>query len=105
MSLSRVKGKQIETESVILTPGESPLELNGYTVSATGSVKQLVNLEYLDTLPIGITNSLQEVTDVGNTSSNDLEITDPTKGFILRSPNGDQMRLTINNSGQILSSW
>ena len=101
---SKVKGKQLETESLILTPLESPLQLSTYTVSATGSGKQLINLEYLNSLA-GATNSLQEVTDVGNITDNDLEITDPTKGFVLRSPNGDQMRLTINNKGQILSSW
>ena len=103
MSLSRVKGKQIETESVILPPGESPLQLSTYTVSATGSGKQLINLDYVDNLPIGITQSLQVTTDVGFTSSNDIIITDFTRGLIMRSPDYTRWRVTINTEGQLLT--
>jgi len=35
------------------------------------------------------------------TSSQDLEITEPTKGVILRSPNGTRYRLTVTNGGGI----
>jgi hypothetical protein len=37
------------------------------------------------------------------TSSGDIEITDSSKGIILRSPNGTRYRITINNSGILVS--
>lgn len=108
MSLSRLKGKQIVTESVILPPGNSPLELSTYTVSATGSGKQLLNLDYVDTLPIGSATqslqSLQDTTDIGSTSSNDIIITDFTRGLIMTSPDLCRWRVTINDRGQLLTT-
>jgi hypothetical protein len=97
MSNGKIKGKQIV--DIILEPDSTPLNLASYSVSATGSGKQLVNKEYID----GITHSLQEVTDFGNTTSNDLEITEPESGLILKSPDGNRWKITINNDGQLLA--
>lgn len=35
-------------------------------------------------------------------TSGDVEITDATKGLILRSPNGTRWRVTVNNSGALV---
>jgi hypothetical protein len=99
---SYIKGKQL-TE-IGLNPSTTPLDINNYTVSATGSGKQIVNKEYLDNLPGLTPSSLQDTTDIGNTTSNDIEITDSDKGYILKSPDGTRWRLTINNDGQIIAS-
>lgn len=43
--------------------------------------------------------------DSGNspqTFSSDIEITDSTKGIILRSPNGARWRVTVDNSGTLV---
>lgn len=45
--------------------------------------------------------TLQEVSDNGNTTTNDIEITDTTKGIILKSANGTRWRLGITNSGEL----
>jgi hypothetical protein len=42
---------------------------------------------------------------VGNASvTEDLEITDFSKGVILRSPNNNRWRITVNNSGQLITT-
>ena len=97
MSSGKIKGKQLV--DIILSPGETPLNIASYSVSATSSSKQLVNLEYVD----GLTYSLQDTTDVGNTTSKDIEITNSASGVILQSPDGNRWRLTINNDGQLLA--
>lgn len=38
------------------------------------------------------------------TSSQDLEITDATKGLILRSPNGSRWRVTVSNAGVLTTT-
>ena len=96
-----VKGKQLT--DISLNPSTTPLDINNYTVSATGSGKQLINKEYLESVGSG-TASLQLVTNVGNTTSNDIEITDSNRGYILKSPDGTRWRLTINDNGQIIAS-
>lgn len=35
-------------------------------------------------------------------TSKDLEVTDLTKGVILKSPNGNRWRITINNAGALV---
>jgi len=95
----RVKGKQIEPESIDLGVGTSPLSLSTYVVVGTASGKQLINLEYLNANK----QDLQETTDIGNITTNDIEITTPVTGVILRAPNGYRWRLTINDEGQIIS--
>jgi hypothetical protein len=97
MSNGKVKGKQL-TE-ILLSPSETPLSIDTYTVSTGGTGKQLVNKEYVDSL----TYSLQEITDVDNTTSKDIEITNDLSGLILRSPDGNRWRLTINNDGQLIA--
>jgi hypothetical protein len=44
-------------------------------------------------------DTLQEVTNKGNTTTNDIEITDATKWIILTSPNATRWRMTIDNTG------
>jgi hypothetical protein len=96
-----IKGKQLT--DIKLSPDTTPLNINSYTVSATGSGKQLVNKEYLEDYVDAVTYSLQEITDVGNTSSNDIEITDFSSGIILRSPDNSRWRITINDEGQLIA--
>lgn len=87
------------------------------TPDAIGSI-------YVDTLndniymAVGTTNSadwiqvdggggagtLQAVTDLGNTTTNDIEITDTTKGVILKSPDGTRWRITITNNGELVAT-
>ena len=43
--------------------------------------------------------NLQTVTDNGNTTTNDMEYTDTTKGTIMTSPDGTRWRQTIGNDG------
>ena len=97
MSAGKIKGKQLI--DILLNPSETPLNVASYSVDNVGSNKQLVNKEYVD----GLTYSLQNVTDVDNTTSKDIEITDFNSGLILKSPDGNKWRLTINNDGQILA--
>ncbi len=49
-------------------------------------------------------STLQEVTDNGDTTDNDLEITDTNKGLILQSPNGTRWRFGITNSGNLTAT-
>lgn len=44
---------------------------------------------------------LQGVTDIGNTTDNDIEITDTTKGVIIKSANGTRWRIGITNNGEL----
>lgn len=44
-------------------------------------------------------DTLQEVTDKGNTTDNDIEITDATKWIILTAPDSTRRRMTIDNTG------
>lgn len=100
--MSKIKGKQL-TE-IPLFPSDTPLSIDSYTVSATGSGKQLVNKDFLENSIPG-TNSLQQVTDVGNITTNDVEITTSfTRGVILRAPDDTRWRLTVNNHGQVLTT-
>ena len=52
--------------------------------------------------------NLQAITGVGNETTNsivlnggDLEITDPNKNIIIKSPNGSRWKIEIDNSGVI----
>lgn len=38
------------------------------------------------------------------TTSADLEFTDPTRGVILRSPNGTRWRVTVSNTGTLITT-
>jgi hypothetical protein len=56
-------------------------------------------LATLDDIPA--TSSLQDVTDVGSTTNNDIEITDTAKGVIIKSANGTRWRIGITNNGEL----
>jgi len=86
-------------------------------LSANGSLYVTNSLEinnnqetislYVGSNKIGInTDSPTEALSVvGNASvTEDLEITDFNKGVILRSPNNTRWRITINNSGQLITT-
>jgi hypothetical protein len=47
------------------------------------------------------TGTLQTVTDAGSTTTNDVEITDTTKGVILKSADGTRWRIGITNGGAL----
>lgn len=51
-------------------------------------------------LPTG--NSSGGTGNVSSPGAADIEITDPTKGYILRSPNNTRWRITIDNSGHLI---
>ena len=75
-----------------------------YMVSASGGMFIPGNVG------IGTDSIANALTVVGNISAkgivyiaNDIEITDSTKGIILRSPNGNRWRTTITNSGTLSS--
>lgn len=48
--------------------------------------------------------TLQSVTNSGNTTTNDIIITDPTKGIILTSPDLTQWRITVDNTGTLTTT-
>jgi len=48
--------------------------------------------------------SLQSVTNEDNTTNNDIEITDPTKGIILTSPDLSRWRITVDNLGNLITT-
>lgn len=61
--------------------------------------ERLTELETeVDALTAG---TLQEVTDQGNTTSDDIEITDDTKGLILTSPDLTRWRITVEDAGTL----
>lgn len=49
----------------------------------------------------GEADTLQSVTDRGATTTNDVEITDTTKGVIIKSANGTRWRIGITNAGEL----
>ena len=54
-------------------------------------------------------NNFRRVADsvamaVSQRGDKDIEITDTTKGVILRSPNGSRYRITVNNAGVLVVS-
>lgn len=96
-SLRRVKGKQLS--SISLLPGQTPLDLDSYEVIEGGSGKQLANKDYVDNLSF----TLQDVVEQGNTTTEDIVVTDSTRGVVLTSPIGENWRININNNGQLLA--
>jgi hypothetical protein len=49
-------------------------------------------------------NAAQNALEFGNTTRLDIEITDTAKGYILKSPNGTRWRITIDNSGNLITT-
>lgn len=47
------------------------------------------------------TDTLQDVTTRGSTTTTDIEITDATKGLIVKSANGTRWRINITNNGEL----
>lgn len=52
---------------------------------------------------LGDVNTLQIFPDV-TISNKDIDITDFTKGIVLRSPNSNRWRVTIDNSGNLITT-
>jgi hypothetical protein len=50
------------------------------------------------------TNTTNIATKADKTGTSDIEITDNTKGVILKSPNGTRFRLTVNNDGSLTTT-
>lgn len=73
---------------------------NNLILSDNGSGVVTIDAFPPDNTPDG----LQEVTDEGNTTTNDIEITDFTKGVILRSPNDSRWRITVDNFGVLTTT-
>jgi hypothetical protein len=48
--------------------------------------------------------TLQQTTTLGNTTTDDIEITSAVKGAILKSPNGTRWRITIGNDGSLTTT-
>lgn len=62
-------------------------------------------IDYLQTNPGGASGgTLQDVTDGGNITDNDVEITGIDKGLILKSADGTRWRITINDAGALIST-
>ena len=45
--------------------------------------------------------NLQTITDRGNTTTNDIEITNNQRGIIIKSPDGTRWRISIDNGGHL----
>lgn len=75
----------------------------GTTISDNVSTK--VALQELETaVEATTTPSLDQVCAVGNTTPTDIEITDATKGVIIREPGLTRYRVTINNRGALVTT-
>ena len=92
-------------------PGASAFtELSDVPNSYVGAGGKVVSVEVTETGlefttgGTGAVGTLQEVTDTGSTTTNDIEITDTTKGVILKSPNGTRWRIGITNSGELTAT-
>jgi len=86
------------TWSVIVTTTSSVNDIRqDVRDSLTATHTQLVTELWIRTALNSLT--LQDVTDNGNTTDNDMEITDTTKWLILTSPNWTRWRVGIDNSG------
>lgn len=88
---------QIESQTIKLTSNPNP----GYIlVSDSSGLGSWTNPYSIVTS----TPSLTAVTNVGSTTSTDIEIVDPTKGIILKSANGTRWRVTVDNSGALTTT-
>lgn len=52
----------------------------------------------------GNAGTLQETTDLGSTTTNDIEITDTTKGVIIKSSNGTRFRIGTTDDGELTTT-
>ena len=88
---------QIESQTIKLTSNPNP----GYIlVSDSSGLGSWTNPYSIVTS----TPSLTAVTNIGSTTSTDIEIVDPTKGIILKSANGTRWRVTVDNSGALITT-
>lgn len=90
-------GHTIQDEGIDLTQ-RTNLNFVGATVTVTDDAG---NDATVVTISAGAGDDLQGVTDIGNTTTNDIEITDTTKGVIIKSANGTRWRLGITNNGEL----
>lgn len=91
------------TTSVIQLPDFDTKVTN---LSLSGSVLTLTQNDlstFSVTLPTTVP-ALSAVTAVGYTTTTDIEITDYTKGIILRSPDNTRWRVTVDNSGSLITT-
>ncbi len=89
-------GHTIEDEGTPLTQ-RTNLNFVGAGVTVTDDAG---NDRTVVTIP-SATGTLQTVTDAGSTTTNDVEITDTTKGVILKSADGTRWRIGITNGGAL----
>lgn len=50
------------------------------------------------------TPGLQAVTNISGVTTNDIEVSDFTKGIILRSPDNNRWRITVDNTGSLITN-
>jgi hypothetical protein len=90
-------GLEIANAAGSLNGGFDPSALTGnqtYTLpDQTGTIAL--------TSDIVAAQDLQDVTDQGTTTDNDIEITDTLKGIILTAPDSTRYRVTVKNNGQL----
>ena len=90
-------GHTIEDEGTPLTQRTS-LNFVGAGVTVTDDAG---NDATVVTIPSVAAADLQDVTDLGSTTTNDIEITDTTRGIILKSADGTRWRIGITNNGEL----
>jgi hypothetical protein len=74
------------------------------TISINGTTLDLsANRSYTVSGGSG-SQTLQQTTTLGNTTTDDIEITSAVKGAILKSPNGTRWRITIGNDGALTTT-
>lgn len=74
---------------------------DGFIIDPLDNTKSISTINYLMRV---ISNGLQGITDINPMTDGDIEITDTTKGYILKSPNGTRWRVTINDSGDLITT-
>jgi hypothetical protein len=98
------------------------MTVNG-DVEATGNISAAGNLITFTDLIFEVGGTHQAVISAGNTTAariahlpdldgtivvdvydNDIEINDPTKGIILQSPDTTRWRITVDNSGSLVTT-
>lgn len=94
-------GHTIEDEGTPLTQRDT-LNFVGAGVTVTDAGGKTVV-----TIPGGSgteSDTLQTVTDRGTTTTNDLEVTDTTKGIIIKSADGSRFRIGVTNDGSLTTT-
>lgn len=120
LTLRGIKGSalthaELDNNFICLDTGLSNLSnvvnsLSGITGNAISGLTYdngVLTLTEMDGNTFSVTVSapaLSAVTAVGNRTTTDIEITDYTKGVILRSPDNTRWRITVDNSGSLITT-